>query len=224
MNDDNFQENLEDLKNEAKKLRDRIERTQLTFKRALPSVILHQWTTPQYDAMLKYGILLETDPVELVNGQIIQMSPINPPHAAATKRSYDYLTSILSGRAAIRSQVPVVLNDNSKPEPDIAVVKPDEREYSDRHPTADDILLIIEISDATLAFDLGDKAKAYALSGVQDYWVVDVRERQVHVLRQPVGEEYVQRKVFKLVDVSSTESMVAFPGIQLFLVNLLPLN
>lgn len=174
--------------------------------------------------MLEHEILTEKDRVELVNGQIIQMSPITPPHAAATKRSYDYLMSVLLGQAAIRSQVPVVLNDDSKPEPDIAVVKLEGREYSDRHPTADDVFLIIEISDATLFFDLNEKALAYAKSGIEDYWVVDIRLRQVHIMRQPVGEAYMQKKTFKLVREMSFETPLALPQIQVSLLNLLPLG
>lgn len=186
------------------------------------TINLKHWTVKEYDAMLEKGILTESDRLELVNGQIIQMSSQNPPYAAATKRSYDCLKSLLLTSVEIRSQLPVILNDDSEPEPDIAVVRLDAQEYSDRHPRADDVLLIIEISDSTLDFDLGDKALAYAKSEIEDYWVVDVRRRQVHILRRPINGVYVQRKILKVTDIASCEIPLLFPNIEVPLFRLLP--
>lgn len=187
------------------------------------TISLKHWTVKEYDAMLEKGILTESDRLELVNGQIIQMSPQNPPHAAATKRSYDCLKSLLPTSVEIRSQLPVILNDDSEPEPDIAVVRLDAQEYSSSHPRADDVLLIIEISDSTLDFDLGDKALAYAKSEIEDYWVVDVRRRLVHVLRRPIDGVYVQRKILKVTDIASCEIPLLFPNIEVPLFRLLPI-
>lgn len=188
------------------------------------SVILKRWTVQEYDAMLEKGILTERDRVELVNGQIIEMSPQNPPHAAATNRAANLCNTLFAGLALVRTQTPVVLNDNSKPEPDIAIVKLDEQEYSDRHSTGNDIFLIIEISDETIYFDLNEKALAYAKSDIEDYWVIDVRRRQAHILRQPVNGVYMQKKIFKLIDANSQENPLAFSTVTIPLLNLLPLN
>lgn len=185
---------------------------------------LKRWTAKEYDAMLEHGILTEDDRVELVDGQIIQMSPQNPPHASATKRSYDYLKSLLPTSMAVRSQLPILLASSSEPESDIAVVISDESEYSEYHPILENVLLIIEISDATITFDLGDKATTYAKAGIADYWVVDVRRKQVHILRQPVDGKYTQKKVFTTIDAKSCEVMLALPDVSIFLINLLPLG
>ena len=186
-------------------------------------VTLRRWTVQEYDAMLKNSILTERDRVELVNGQIIEMSPQNPPHAAATNRATNLCNTLFTGLALIRTQTPVVLNDNSQPEPDIAVVRRDDKEYSHRHPTADDTLLIIEVLDETIYFDLNEKALAYAKSSIEDYWIIDVRRRQVHILRQPVDGVYMQKKTFKLITEDSFETPLAFPNIKVLLLNLLPL-
>ena len=195
-------------------------------------VALRRWTVEEYDAMLKNSILTERDRVELVNGQIIEMSPQNPPHAAATNRATNLCNTLFAGLALIRTQTPVVLNDNSQPEPDIAVVRRDDKEYSDsealppkadRHPTANETFLIIEISDETIYFDLNEKALAYAKSGIEDYWIIDVRRRQVHILRQPVDGVYMQKKTCKLITENSFETPLAFPNIKVLLLDLLPL-
>lgn len=101
------------------------------FSSPKETVVLRRWTVQEYDAMLDKNILVENERVELVNGQIVQMSPQNPPHVSATDRSSDYLKSLLGGVVKIRSQAPVILNNSSKPEPDIAVVRLDRKDYSD---------------------------------------------------------------------------------------------
>lgn len=127
------------------------------------------WTVNDYHRMLDTGILVESDRVELLNGQIIEMSPQRPPHTTATKRAYDYLKPLLLGRADVRSQSPIILSPHSEPEPDIAVVAIDELEYAVSHPSPNEIFLLIEVADSTLAKDLGEKEKAYSEANIQDY-------------------------------------------------------
>lgn len=180
---------------------------------------VRQWTREEYHRMLDAGILAEDDAVELLDGQIFAMSPQRPPHTTATKRTYDYLKSLLLDRADVRSQSPIALSPASEPEPDIAVVEIDVIEYSDRHPQPNEILLLIEVADSTLTRDLGEKARAYAQANVQDYWVVDVRERVVHVFRQPSGNTYQQKQKLSEGDVPS---LLAFPDIDVALDQMLP--
>jgi Uma2 family endonuclease len=169
--------------------------------------------------MLDAGILAEDDRVELLNGYIFSMSPQRPPHTTATKRAYDYLKPLLSGRADVRSQSPITLSSHSEPEPDIAVVAIDELEYSDRHPGPHEIFLLIEVADSTLGRDLGEKESAYAQANIQDYWVVDVRSRIVHIFRHPIGGTYQQKR---LLDERNSCSLLAFPDINVSINRLLP--
>lgn len=169
--------------------------------------------------MLEAGILAEDDRLELLNGQIFEMSPQRPPHTTATKRTYDYLKPLLSGRAEVRSQSPITLSSDSEPEPDIAIVVIDELEYGDRHPGPNDIFLLIEVAHSTLERDLGEKAIAYAQANIQDYWVVDVKGRIVHVFRQPTGGIYQQKRVLSEGDILS---LLAFPEINVLINRLLP--
>ena len=180
---------------------------------------VRQWTVNDYHRMLDAGILAESDRVELLNGEITQMSPQRPPHTTATKRAYDYLKPLLSGKADVRSQSPIILSLLSEPEPDIAVVAIDEFEYSLSHPRPNDIFLLIEVADSTLARDLSEKAKAYSEANIQEYWVVDVRERQVHIFRHPLGGTYQQKR---LKSESSSCSLLAFPDIEVAISQLLP--
>lgn len=169
--------------------------------------------------MLDAGILAEDDQVELLNGQITLMSPQRPPHTTATKRAYDYLKPLLLGKADVRSQSPITLNSHSEPEPDIAVVAIDKLEYSDRHPSPNEIFLLIEVADSTLGRDLGEKVSAYAQANIQEYWVVNVRERIVHIFRHPLGNTYQQKQ---LLEENDKCSLLVFPDINVLISRLLP--
>jgi Uma2 family endonuclease len=180
---------------------------------------VRQWTANDYHRMLDAGILAEDDRVELLNGQIFEMSPQRPPHTTATKRTYDYLKTLLSGKADVRSQSPIALSSYSEPEPDIAVVAIDKLEYSDRHPEPNEIFLLIEVADSTLGRDLSEKERAYAQANIQEYWVVDIRGRQIHVFRYPAEGTYQQKWLF---DSGSSCSLLAFPDINVSINRLLP--
>lgn len=114
------------------------------------------------------------------------MSPMGPRHLNATQRIMRLMFGSLSAnQAIIFAQGPILLHDESEPEPDIFVVRPGEDRYAGRLPTADDVLLLIEVADSTLAFDLTTKAVDYAQAGVIEYWVVDVKSFRVVVHRGP---------------------------------------
>ncbi|UFP96710.1 Uma2 family endonuclease [Gloeobacter morelensis] len=133
---------------------------------------LRAWTVEEYHRMIEAGILTTEDQVELLEGQIVQMSPQKSPHAATTHKASDVLQKILAETALIRTQFPITLLPDSEPEPDIVVVRPDPRYYLERHPDAGDILLLIEVSDSTLDYDRRCKAGVYARVGIADYWIL----------------------------------------------------
>lgn len=154
------------------------------------------WTVDEYHRMIETGILAEGDRVELLEGQIVEMNPQLPPHAATTQRAFRYLDRLLDEVAYVRMQLPITLKPKSEPEPDIAVVRIDPNEYGNCHPTPADIFLIIEVADSTLLNDRQQKALIYAKAGILDYWILDVNARQVYVFREPTQAGYQQEKTF----------------------------
>ncbi|MBE9129248.1 MULTISPECIES: Uma2 family endonuclease [unclassified Coleofasciculus] len=176
----------------------------------MTSTPVRLWTVDDYHRMIEAQILTNEDRVELLEGQILQMSPQQPPHAATTQRASDSLRTLLTGRATIRVQLPITLRPNSEPEPDVAVVGINADEYQESHPTPDDIFLIVEVADTTLYTDRKQKASAYAKAEIREYWVLNVQKRQVYVFRQPKGENYQQEI---LLNDETTLSLVAFPEI-----------
>jgi Uma2 family endonuclease len=185
----------------------------------MTSTPVRLWTVDDYHRMIEAQILTSSDRVELLEGQILQMSPQQPPRAATTQRASDYLRNLLTGRATIRVQLPITLRPKSEPEPDVAVVRIDTDEYQESHPTPDDIFLIVEVADTTLYTDGKQKAPAYAKAGIADYWVLNVNKRQVHVFREPDGENYRQAI---LLNEEDTLSLVAFPEIEVSINQLFP--
>ncbi|MDV2997355.1 MAG: hypothetical protein N4J56_007060 [Chroococcidiopsis sp. SAG 2025] len=151
------------------------------------------FTIDEYRQMAECGILKPEERTELIEGQIILMAAQKPPHAAISDNIEKYFRVLFEGVAAVRSQKPIVLSDRSEPEPDIALVRINERNYYDRHPSVEDLFLLVEVSDATLSFDTNQKLAAYARSGVSDYWVADVNAGCVRIFRHPQNSEYLQQ-------------------------------
>jgi Uma2 family endonuclease len=123
--------------------------------------------------------------VELLEGEIITMSPKLTPHTFAVNQLMYALITKLGSVAIVRVQDPIVLNDWSEPEPDIAVCVPIPDRYKFAHPKADQVLLIIEVAESSLSYDRTSKAQAYAASGIPEYWIVNLIDRQVEVLTDP---------------------------------------
>lgn len=153
-------------------------------------------TVDEYHKMAEVGILTEEDRVELLNGQIIEMSPIGSRHAAFVEKIDKYLSRMLGDKAMVRAQNPILLSNMSELEPDIAVVKYKENYYADGHPTPEDIFLIIEVADSSLELDRQAKLPLYAVAGIPEYWIVNVETREIEVYRQPVEEQFHARFLF----------------------------
>ena len=150
---------------------------------------LTQWTVADYHRMITAGLLCDR-PVELLNGQIIDMAPELPIHRATYRRSSQYLASLLGGRAVIFTTAPITLGSNSEPQPDLCIARPPESRYDQRHPRPEDIYWLIEVSNSTLTYDLGEKAQLYARHAIQEYWVIDISGQQLWVHRQPRQGRY----------------------------------
>jgi Uma2 family endonuclease len=142
--------------------------------------------------MTEAGVLSPDDQTELIEGEIIDMAPIGSRHAEVVRLHNKRLVQAIGDAADVSSQLPVRLSLRSEPQPDFAILKPGARTYRDAHPVAENVLLLIEISDSTLRYDLETKARLYATHGIPEYWVVDLLGHRVWRHRGPSGQQYVQ--------------------------------
>ncbi len=153
------------------------------------TVTLYKWTLDRYHAAIDAG-LFDNQPVELLQGDIVIMTPEREPHACYSSDGAEYLRRLLGDRASIRETKPVTLPDDSEPVPDIAIVQFPLRRYLDHHPYPEDIFWLIEYSNSTLAKDLGAKKQVYAAAGIREYWVVDLKNAQLKVFRDLANGDY----------------------------------
>jgi Uma2 family endonuclease len=154
-----------------------------------------------YHSMIASGILTEDDQIELLEGLLIAKMPKNPQHSLSTKLLRDALEKIVPVGWYVDSQEPITLDD-SEPEPDVMVVCGSVRDYSDRHPAAKDLELVIEVSSSTLERDRTLKQRIYARAGIPIYWILNLGDRQLEVYTQPTESRYEQCQV-----ITDTESV-----------------
>jgi Uma2 family endonuclease len=152
----------------------------------------HRITVSEY-----YRMGISDRRVELVAGEIIDMSPIGPEHSGEVDFLTDVLKEAVGTAARVRVQQPVTLDEYNEPEPDLAVVKPRADRYRTKHPTASDTFLVVEVADSTLRYDRDVKALGYAASGIPELWVVDVKSRQLHIYRSPGAKGYADASIAK---------------------------
>ena len=150
----------------------------------------YKWQIEQWHMLVNSG-LLDGLPIELLEGDIVEMSPEGIEHSATNRSISDYLRDLLKGKAYISESHPITL-DNSEPEPDIAVVHLPSSIYYQHHPYAEDIYWLIEVSNSTLTKDLEIKTATYARNGIPEYWVVNLKNKQLIVHTQPDRDKYLQ--------------------------------
>ncbi|PPC91262.1 MAG: hypothetical protein CTY34_04505 [Methylobacter sp.] len=138
--------------------------------------------------------------VELINGEILDMSPIGFNHSGHINRLVKIFSKIIPEEIIPSIQNPLQLGDLSEPEPDFMLLKPSSDCYSSRHPVADDVLLLIEVADTSLAFDQTEKLKLYALHGIAEYWVLNLNDNCLEVYREPFGESYAEKTTLRSGD------------------------
>jgi Uma2 family endonuclease len=159
----------------------------MAFPSTIPAV--RRFSVEEYHRMIEAGILGENDRVELVDGWIVEMSPIGPSHATCVSLLASALQDLLPPGWIVRVQSPITL-PNGEPEPDIAVVKGNVRDYRDHHPGGPDIAIVVEVADATLQFDRGQKRNQYAQAGIPEYWIVNLNDRCVEIYKNPARNDY----------------------------------
>jgi Uma2 family endonuclease len=168
------------------------------------------FTTDEYYRMAEVGILTPDERVELIEGEIIRMSPIGLRHAARVNRATDLFTLKFRGKATVTVQNPVHLNQYNAPQPDILLLKHREDYYASKRPSPEDTLLLLEVSDTTLGFDLNVKTPIYAATGVPEVWIADLRKNVIRVFRNPEAGQYRTVLTFSGDDALS---VLAFPDV-----------
>lgn len=150
-----------------------------------PTSRRHRFTVDEYHRMGEVGILHEDDRVELILGEIIDMTPIGSPHASCVGRMVRLFIGRLGERVFVWPHNPVVLSSDTEPQPDLVLLRPRADDYARGHPTPEAMYLVVEVADTTLAFDRRTKAPLYASRGVSDLWIVDLSGQAVEVYREP---------------------------------------
>jgi Uma2 family endonuclease len=158
-------------------------------------VTKRRFTVWEYHRLAEAGILREDDRVELLEGEIFEMSPISSRHASCVKRLNDLFTRKLGGRLIVSVQDPIRLSEYSEPQPDIAVLKFRTDFYSAGHPQPQDVLLLIEVCETSGEFDRHVKLPLYAKAGIPEVWIVDLSREQIEVYRDPKPEGYQQSRI-----------------------------
>jgi Uma2 family endonuclease len=159
------------------------------------SVNRHRFTVDDYHHMFEAGILQEEDRVELLDGEILEMSAVDAIHAASVNRVSRILQRQLGEHSIISVQNPVRINDASEPQPDIAVLRWRDDFYAEQHPTPADVMLLIEVANTSLVYDRTKKLPLYAAAAIPEVWLIDVQHRTIEQYALPINGQYSERNV-----------------------------
>ena len=149
------------------------------------------FTIEEYVQMHEAGIFADDERIELIDGEIVEMSPIGDPHAAFVVNLTHLFVNAVGDRALVRVQGPVRVPPRSLPQPDLALLRP--RSYKRQSATTSDVLLVLEVADTSLRYDRAVKLRLYARAGIPEYWIVDAKAETVEIHRAPSGETYAER-------------------------------
>jgi Uma2 family endonuclease len=156
--------------------------------------------------------------LELINGEILEMAPIGFNHVGHVIRLLNFFAPLVGNKALINAQNPLQLGNLSEPEPDFMLLKPNADFNSSRHPKADDVLLLIEVADTSLAFDQNQKLRLYALHGIPEFWLLNLNDSSLEVYRKPNGEVYAEKTTLQDGD---TLTLSQLPEITLHIADIL---
>ena len=173
----------------------------------------------RYQKMVETGVLTQYDRVELIDGDMLNMAPIGLNHSAVTDRLTKLLVLSAGDSAIVSPGRSLELGEYSVPQPDLMLLKLREDFYAAQIPMAPDVLLLVEVSDISLAYDQSTKRALYARYGVEEYWVVDVQGERVFVYSEPAGEGYARVVECRAADIVSPR---AVPVVQIQVGTLFP--
>ncbi len=182
---------------------------------------LFRWTRDNYNKLAEHG-LLRGKRVELINGEIINMSPMKSAHATAIRLLCDLLRGVFAKGFIVDSQLPLAIGSMDEPEPDVAVVLGHVRDFIDSHPQS--ATLLIEVSETTLKFDREVKGSLYARAAIEDYWILNLKERCLEVYRRPVEVKKGKFQYSEILKISEGESVspLAKPKSKIKIADMLP--
>ena len=175
----------------------------------IPLPVRHPITVEEYDRMVEAGVFDEDARLELINGEIVEMTPIGPPHSAHVDRLTMYFAPRVAGRAIVRVQGPVVVGGFSEPQPDILLLKPRDDFYGQRYPRSEDVLLVIEVAQNSLSIDRNVKGPLYRGEAILEYWIVNLIDEVIEIHRRD------QPGLVRTSRRGETASPIAFPDISI---------
>jgi Uma2 family endonuclease len=144
------------------------------------------WTRIEYDRLIEKGVFGPKDRIELLGGLLVVREPQGSPHAMGIRMAEEALRRVFASGWDVRGQLPVALDEDSEPEPDISVVPGSFRDYRQAHPAR--AVLIVEVAESSLRLDRGEKGSLYARAGVPDYWIVNLVDHVLEVYRDPAAD------------------------------------
>jgi Uma2 family endonuclease len=180
--------------------------------------VQHRFSVKDYYRMAETGVLRPDARVELLDGRIIDMSPIGPFHGGVTKYLNEVFTAASRGRWRTSVQDPLHLDEHSEPQPDLMLLKPAADYYRQRHPVPGDVFLLVEISDTTLELDRAEKLPAYGGAGITEVWIVDLNHAAIEIYREPHFTGYASTTVLRAGDQAKP---AAFPDVEVDVADLL---
>jgi Uma2 family endonuclease len=178
----------------------------------------YKLTVDDFHRLGEAGTLTEHDRVELIEGELIEMSPVGDAHVASVLRLTTRFARLASTSALISVQNPIRLGTHSEPQPDLALLRPRDDFYATGKPGAADILLLVEVADSSVGYDRGTKIPLYARHGIPEIWLVDLPGNRIEIFRQPRPQGYRQKHIARVGDALSPE---ALPDVKLTVAELL---
>lgn len=180
------------------------------------------WTRKEYERLIAGGIFQPEERLELIEGKIVQKGSQGSAHATAVTLVEHALRKVFGPNDILRIQMPLALDPDSEPEPDVAVIQGSPRDYRDENPHHAEF--VIEVADTTLAYDRSRKAAVYARAGIQEYWILNLIDRQLEVYRQPRSEHsgMAAYQESRILSDSESLSLFRFPQETIQVADLLP--
>ncbi len=175
-------------------------------------LVSRRFTVDEYHRMGQAGVLHEDDRVELIDGQVVEMTPIGPDHGSCVNRLNAMFAPLAGGRATLSVQNPLVLGTHHEPQPDFMLLQHRADGYRPRNPRARDVLLVIEVGDTSADSDRQTKIPLYAGAGIPEAWLVDLPGDRIELCRSPAGGRYTE---VTTVPRGATLTPLAFPDVQL---------
>lgn len=163
-------------------------------------------TAEEYHKMAEVGILQERG-LELINGEIIKMTPIGSRHLSCVNLLNEILVEKLGRKVIVSVQNPVRLNEYNEPEPDISILERTEDRYASQLPTAEDVMLVIEVADSSIDYDRDVKLPIYAENGIPEYWLINLNQKEIEAYREPAGNAYRFRELLRPGDLIKAQSV-----------------